>query len=1258
MTIVQINPGQIGQNIEEKFYDLTPFYESKKLNENNSNDNPIIERQIGTDGEEMPIAPPNRVLVPSLDENSYIDLESIFARDYEGERLSKEQIIADDRLMDVIRSNLEARYMPGGLLTKVRRGAVGLGGGDVGGMQGRDYRNMDNDLVFEIWQNYQRSFAGGQSVTVGNEIAYTMNANDDIKVKLGAGYKLFDQMVNAYGGFFTGKSSFGEMADATWDYSKAGVWDPTTLLSLGLGKIFSFGATKTSALAAKKLMKEAYKKALKEGTTKALARKTIGTAVKNSLPAAFIDTTIAVGIDAASQMQLMDVGVQEDFSYLQSGFTAAGSMLVIPSLIAMGATAKELRKGPLKNTFLSYREFDDDFLTLGLSEAERLLKKRVKKSTITNYVDENFGLIKGDKKNFLGWKELKDKAEKRIKARGERYRDEEVMNAFFQYFWLGSPDNKGGKGFFKALQDSGFVVHPAMVKKYGSKTAVYANAMIEYLDDKQVRGIVERFEKDTNYKLKFSDVKYEKRIENGKVIDVEESFQVSGSQITAKSMGYHFARSVSQAGEALWLPSQLSRLQKAGVNMDDALEIAAGQTLKGEGPTLHNIRQFGLSVYKRLLTSHLSTTGANLKGFKALVSLNTMADFVTGGINMAQSKFYKYGLNNPKKAEEFYNKYYGSVYGALRRGFDVISPDIPVAYADMIMALDPKIQKKLFREVSGDGGVRESFEHFNLDKGNTIISSTGKVIDGFTKGAQTITFVRLQDDLTKRWAFGTNLNQYIMRGYGVTPDDFFARQDVSLEMASPKFQELVERATFRTMRETASVNWSTLPANNAFRAAAKQIEYFTNKTELGYIVPFGSFLNTTVATLGDLTAFNAFRAAYRTMTGKKADYADPEFTEAFGKAAVGISIIAFGVPEARERIAQGLSYSQDRNEDVIDIGGLKVGPNQDTGAIEDKTYDWPVSVLRLLSQIVAHGMKSTNSIRDFDFSEVPTDLIDEAVLQTGGQAIRDLDFAGRQIKYVVEQLKKGEVAPLKDLLGGIGERILSGTTRVFDTPNQVIGMFTDANMNPNLKEGLFLQGQAVRYINNIPKMFSKEGLSDELSLKATPFRGKELSNVDMGRNLLGVRTIKEPNVMERMANMAGLRYWDVFKTEGPNKIRNQMNQIAFPFFEMRAIEALKANKNFADLRQSDQVEIILDLSHKVKEDVRDYMERNVPKEINIIKLLSSKDKDRIRDIMDFLQLGDKELIDLLDDPEGLKHLRNIEHMLENYEKYEVIERFK
>ena len=374
---------------------------------------------------------------------NYFDLDNIY-EEY-GRDLTKEDIINDERLMDIVRTSLEGRYAPGGLLTKGKRVAVGLAGGDFGGLSGRDYRNMDAEKAFEIWQNYQRSFSGGQTVTTANEIAYTMGASDDIKMKLGSGYKLFDMMGNA----FTGDGSWAEMGDAMWDYTKAAVYDPSTLLSFGLGKIFGFGATKTAGLAARTLMIKSYQDQIKKGVTKATAMKTIGQAVKKALPFALADSVIGAGTDVAYQMQLMDVGVQEEFSKAQTALTAAGSMIVIPTLVAGGATFKELRKSKLKNTVFGYEEFDKNLLKMSVDDAEKLLKKRVKKETIKKYIDRNWGLSQKESRDFLTWHEIKEEASKNIKIRGEDLFEDETQQAFFRYFWLGDPE-KGTQGFYEA----------------------------------------------------------------------------------------------------------------------------------------------------------------------------------------------------------------------------------------------------------------------------------------------------------------------------------------------------------------------------------------------------------------------------------------------------------------------------------------------------------------------------------------------------------------------------------------------------------------------------------------------------------------------------------------------------------------------------------------------------------------------------------------------------------------------------------------
>ncbi len=1233
------------------------------------------------------------VLVPTgIDNSSYANLDSIF-KEY-GRALTKEDILGDERLMEVIRSNLEARYTPGGVYTRARRTAVGLAGGDVGGIYGKDYRSMDDERVFEIWQNYQRSFAGGQTITTANEIVYGMGADDDTKIKLGAGYKLFDQMTNA----FTGEGSWSEMGDATWDYGKSAVYDPSTILGFGLGKALAFGVAKTKSTVARALMIKSYQDAIKKGVTKTTALKAIGESVKKAVPFAVGDASIAAGVDVGYQMQLIDVGVQDEYSKAQTGLTALGAMTVIPTLVGLGATAREFRKSDLAPQWLSYTKFDADSLRLGSEEAEKLLKERVQENLLINNIDENFGVIKGDTKNFLGWNQLVDAAEGRIKQRGERYTDSEVLNAFFTYFFRGDPTKDTG-GYAEALKKAGFVVHESMIEKYGNKTAVYANA-INFLSDDKVKSIVKKFEKDTGYKLKFFG-------EGGKL--------VGSDKVTAKSLESHLVKQTRQAGVSLQIISNLEKFKKEGYNTKDAIELlgaikdaeASGITIgskvspidrgnigtikslegdsanvlfinkktgaeqtkkfklkdlkyvysKGEKGIIKKVLgvglkkedprrgQFIMSTYKRLLTSHLSTTGANVKGFASLVSLNTAADFATGAINLGQSGLYKVFMADDKAATKYFNRFKGSYAGAFRRGTDIISPDVPIGYADAVLELNPEIQSRLFRDVAGDGGVRDSIETFNLDRTVAPERMLWKTADSLTKGAQTLSLVRLQDDLTKRWAFGTNVNQAIMREYGISPDKFFSKRDVGLEMASDRFKEMVlEKALFRTQRETASVNWSTLPGKESLYAArtlAKGIEIATNKSPLGFIVPFGSFLNTTIATMADLTAVNAFRFGIRKLTGDELDFATREGAEAVGKALAGWSIIYLGIQTgdviteyydgegggARDRIKNGLAYNQDQLPD---------------GSIADRKYDWPISTMRLLSQIAAHGMGDSDNPLDFKLEEVPTDLLAELGVQIGAQSVRDLDRFGQSMIYASKALIDKDSQPFVDLVFGMGDRVIQGATRPFDPINQVTGLVTDKNMNPNLKEGVGLQGEMMRYINNI------FGDSQDLPQRSTPTRGVDFTP-DIGKQILGNRGLPNPNLVESMMNMAGRPYWESLgRIDAPEKVRNIMKSIASPILEATSLKYLKLNPDYADLPLNKKEKILDTIKKEARSQMMDVVEKGLPKSINIFRLLDKKDKKEVSNVINFLGL-EGNLDDIMKQDNPLPTLLMIQTLVDNYD---------
>ncbi len=1159
----------------------------------------------------------SQTILPQED-GSLVDLSPLL-KQY-GDSLTKEDILADDKLMDVVYSSLEARYTPKGILTGTRRAISGLAGAAIGGgVTSQDYRAMGKEKAFETWQNYQRSFAGGQTVTTANELAYGLGADDSVKARLGAGYMLFDQMDNA----FTGEGSWREMGDAIWDYGKSAVYDPSTILSLGVAKALGFAGTKTSSIAGKTLLKKAYQDQLKKGVVKQTALANVRSAAVKAVPAATADAMIGVGVDVMYQSQLIRSNAQLDYSVTQTALAALGSFFVIPTLAATGASLKELRKGPLQNTFLRYKELDENILKIGIDAAEKDLKENVAKDIDISILDETFGLVEGTTKDFFVWEDLVDESlevvrgAKELGVPSQKYTDTEATNAFFSYLFLGDSTKNIG-GYAEVLGRAGFTSHKALVEKYGNRSAVLAQT-IGFIPDDKMSQFINKFEKDTGYKLSFTDA---------------EGSVVRGSKATSADLVAHFTRRSRESAQALRSVRTIGDAVRLGMSPKDAFNsIKGGRTAQDP-----KRMQFSLSLYKRLLTSHLSTTGANIKGFAQLVSINSAADMFTAALELSQGGFYKL-LGNEEAATKYFNRAYGSSGGAIRRGLDVLSPDIPIEYADKILDLNPKIAEKLFKDVAGDGGVRDAFADFNLDKTGKLESFAWKGADAVTKGTQTVALVRAQDDLTKRWAFGTNLNQQIMRAYGITSEEFFSKGKdnwSAIEMTKPKFRELLEIAAYRTMRETASVNWSTLPGNSVLRSVARGFETVTNRTPVGFVVPFGSFFNTTIATVGDLTGFNGIVHTYRRATGKNLDYTTPSGAEDFGKVATGISLITLGVVlngGARDRIENGLAHNQDLQSD---------------GSVQDKTYDWPVSQVRLMSQIIAHGLGDSNNPLDYKRSEVPSELWRELGLQLGGQIVRDLDDAEKTIYTMGEELLEAETIP-EYLIAGLVpvlSRPVQGLTRPLDPVNQVWGMVSDSNMNPDLRQGPTKLNAMLKYINNIT------GSSNMLPERARPTRGTD-KKIDIGKQILGVRELSNPNLIEKMMNAAGQEYWEAIRFSGPPEIKNQMDALAAPYFEVAALRELRRlhdkKLDYFDLPLESKVEVLDRIRKEVKSKVTSAVEQGLPSEINLVRVLSTKDKDKVKKIMDTLGIeGDLE--DLLKAEDGLLQLNRIKVILKNYDK--------
>lgn len=1186
-----------------------------------------------------------RKVVPQGPQSSlFIDLDKHFAEKYNNKPLIKEDIISDPDLIEVMTSAMEARFKPAGLLKKGYKAATATAGGTIGGLD-RDYRSMSPEDLFETYQNYQRSLAGLQTVTVANESVYGINADDITRAKLGAGYRLFNQMDNA----FTGEGSWAEAADATGDYLRAGLHDPSTLFGIGFGRLLSVGTTKATGLALRTLAQNTYRKLLKAQLAKGVALPAAKQAARVSLgrraaataviAPAIVDGGITMGADVAYQMQLIRTDAQETYSRYQTGFAALGSM-VLPSLVLTKEGIKTLRaKGKLTPDFARYIDLD---LTLGKLDPKKALahvraKLNPSMGGIFTAVDANFGTIRGSTRpvDFKVWDDAKQDAAGTLSQLGSKMGDNELTTQFFRRFFFGD-SSQNLKGYAQVLEEAGFQVHPSM--REDAKISGIFGETIKWLDDDVVRRITTQYENTIGRPI--------------------------GLGKTAEDLGDQFIQIQSGSGAALNVSSILGQISGGKLTAAEKLSAMAGKYHKGGDKPKR--MQFGLSVYKRLLTSHLSTTGANLKGFKQLVTLNNLSDFATSAINFSQSGAFKL-IGNTTKAEKYYNRGWGSFAGAIRRGYSVVSPDIEMAYARKYFNLDPKTREALFRDVAGDGGAFDSIKQFNLDPNNKIY----KGVDGYTKAMQTLSLARVQDDITKTWTFGNNMNQAIMREYGITPEQFFkgewksgqvSKEAVHLAMGEKRFlTNVAEKALFRTQRETASVNWSRLETDIGFgfRTIAEGVETLTNKSPVGFIVPFGSFLNTTLATAADLTGVNAMRMAMMRATGKEIDFVTREGSEILGKTIVGYSTIGlatYGLSDtdtdmlpheqkntAAYRVKNGLAYNQQVLND---------------GSIADVRYDWPNSTIQLTAQILAHAtMGEFDNLTSLNFDKVPADLLTELGLQLGGQAIRDMENVTEQSIYVFaesvlrEAQDKDYIGVVDAVIGPFVARAGQGLTRHVEPVNEFYKLFTDQSGAPDLNMVPYEYQGYIKYIDGLVggvTPFGSEETYSDLPKKLDTFGKSKPTSV--GKQIM-FRQSGEPISAEMMMNAAGMPSWKATKFDGPAIVKRKMQSLVNPYFEVAAIKYLNKYPDFFEMEQKKKAQIVADMQKEVQGNVKALFEDgHMPQSLTMLRDLSKpSNKKKALEAMKFLGItGSLEDVYKREDALSKLNLINVLIQKDNY----------
>ena len=1160
--------------------------------------------------------------------------ESVLSR-YEGKGLTRADILNDDDLMALVEKNLNFRYKDGTLVDPEA-----------------DKRTKEEKV--DTWLNYHRALTAGNSVSLASEIGYAARADEESLAALGEGYTLFDKLDNS----LIGDGTWSDTADAVGDYLYYSVVDPVTVVSLGVGKVFAQAGTKGATMAlrtgAKTVFDATLKQGVKSGLTQQAAQAAAEAAAKKTLQQGFgsigtttlrqavsttalkelteanikagmtsqaaaqaaravvakttadgtlalakkeaarfavgsygVDMIASVGADVAYQQTRLITGVQEDYSIPQTAVAALGALMTP----AVAAGAKAVGRGVKKVLPKVMPEFNT--ISSAFRGRDPVQSMDLMKSLVDlNKVNATF---RGSAKNFLDNIENSTdwlKSMKRIEDAGQ-LKGTQTVKEFYKYLTLGYVDKSGTtvNGYTYELANAGLYYVPR--GKDDNETNFIADA-IAWMEPQVFETLAKGFEKSTGQKMLLSS--YDPKVAAD---EIRQAVRVGAQSLNVSS----------QNARILKTKDNLSTVQKAlGINAKDPDKTAYGQWV--------------LSTWKRVVTSHPATTAANLKGWVGLSLMNSTSDLIQGTLEYGAGTFLR-AAGKADAGKLLQQQGRGSLLGLARRGGAILNHDATLKEGMEFLEQMPTVRNELNKTLTGDVGMSATgtaLKDFNIPE-NMATRGVEKYVDV----AQKVTGAILQDQITKTFSFMAALDRQILRTYGQTYDDFMAQPDAWVKMASPDFQnEVLARALDRTQRETASKSWTDKKGSNFPLLVAKFFEKVSNDSRAGYLLPFGRFLNTSVATIGDFSMFNAVHHVMKRQGGANVDANQDEFAELVAKGLAGWGIVASMSISAQDKIDEGLAWNQERRMD---------------GSIEDITYDFPESYLRIAAQVLGHRN------RDQDVPEaLKAELADVYIMNSFRASQEGL----QAVKELVSTAVDGEASELYGLVGdsvkGFIANLTSGLTRPLDVPNQLIGVATGEQAPKDRRQGDVFALEALRYVDNIVPMRDAEQ-------RYSPTKGGDVG-ADLGKTLFGSRSTGENVTVEELLNSIGMASWKAMKWEGEPMVKNRMDALSAPILNSYANNLLKKHPNFFDLRlEQRELLVTRDVIEPAKEAVRRMIRTGAGTDssLSLLEQLGKKPQKDVKKVMDYLgQEGS--ISDIAKEEGGKEKLETLLYMIDNWDK--------
>jgi len=1027
----------------------------------------------------------------------------------------------------------------------------------------------DDEVVEDFIDNMR--WMNTNTVSVAGEVRFIKDADEEMKKRAGEAYKIYDQLGNV----FT-NDGFAGAVDGIKDYLFASAADPSNyvgILTGGIGKAAGVGITQAGRAAVKQAAVNAGKDAIKKGATQEAAKKAGEEAAKqaakrfsanniktaqskavrreaarkerqtflleakkkaqrDSIRTASLkdgkkilaattaaDASFAVLHDITLQSTLLQAGAQEKYSLLQTGFSSL-----------LGGVGGLAQYGFGKFSGASGLTDADISLRMGgrrTEEANRVETAATEMAAKNKRIELNIKKEQAQDAAAIIM-EKADSWKTKVSRGKDAYDDVPTSIDFLKEVMLGE-DNKGG--LVKFFKDQGLAL-PKSSTVSDVMTSIATRLPQETL-------------KDINDKMKPMGI------------------TLGDTTEWAQSVGDLLAVEISKGGQALNVMSQVrksldaatlygSDVLERSVDVIDNLDAEAAKATRSKGV------QYGQNIWRRLLVSSPATTAINVMGFGQFYIGQSLADITSSTAHTL------YGLSRggsmTKEGREALRvgKVYRSIQAQKMR--NLMDPHTTHDAYMSFLTQNKDLSKVLFESFTG--GVDRSAGRFGMDPDSKWFQATETIVDG----ANRLTGVKIQDSFTKSQMFITEMDKWIrLNKEGRTLADVLEKGDIDMID-----NDVIGAALDTTMKSVFSKDYTT--DDQLLSNVARQVENFSNIPLLGTILPFGRFLNNTIATSYQWSVGGGVamaKAMYNTSV--KGAPMPKDATEAFSRSLVGMTALRLAMEYDDDKLESGLAYNE------LDVGG---------GKIMDARNLFPVSLW------LAVGRAGNLSRRG---EMVPKELIEDIGAQLAvGQFAKDAQFAN-DFYNVFDTLFNNEEGARQASMDAVykqGGNILAGFTRPLDAVNRMVGFIndTDAARDTRQQKGasLGIMG-ATKYVDNLVEIFTDklDSVTGEELYVAT--RGGKLKDASPILRVMGITIKPARTATEKVYSMAEMHPWKANERSQIPAYDKAFNKLIQPMFE-ETFAQLVNTKGFKEGSVAKRKELLNYWKGTIRKELKDYME--------------------------------------------------------------------